>query len=110
MPRNADRVAGAGESAGAPKAASQETAGQRSPGQRRALGGILVRKECWTLSRPAKLLALSVCMGLGLAGIRFNQPFLAVKNRMHGEVLVVEGWIPGYALEQAVALTKTGDD
>jgi hypothetical protein len=62
-----------------------------------------------TLSLRAKLLGLVVCVGLIMAAIRFGQPFLAVTSRMH-EVFVVEGWIPGYALEQAVALTKTGDD
>jgi len=109
MPPNADPSAEVGEPDGAPTSASQETADQRSLGQCRALGGILVRRECWTLSLRAKLLVLIVCVGLIMAAMRFAQPFLAVTNRMHGEVFVVEGWSPGYALEQAVALTKTGD-
>ena len=77
--------------------------------KRRALGGILIRKECWTLSLRAKLLVLAACVDLARASIRFGYPFLAVTNRMQGKVLVVEGWVPRYALEQAVALFKGGE-
>src|SRR2546427_1100843 len=86
-----------------------EASSERLVIKRRALGGILIHKECWTLSVRTKLLVLAACVGLVLASIRFAYPFLAVTNRMQGEVLVVEGWIPGYALEQAVALFKGGE-
>jgi len=84
--------------------------GQGSLGGRGAFRGFLARKGCWTLSPPAKFLAVAASSGFILAAIRLSQPFLAVTNRMHGVVFVVDDWIPGYALEQAVALTKTGDD
>jgi len=90
-------------------AAAPEVASQRWVDKRRALGGILIRKECWTLSLRAKLLVLAACVDLALTSIRFGYPFLAVTNRMQGEVLVVEGWVPRYALEQAVALFKGGE-
>ena len=51
----------------------------------------------------------AACIGLILAAIRFSLPFLAVTNRMHGDVLVLEGWLPVCALGQAAALTTTGD-
>ncbi len=92
-----------------PEAATPVVASQRSVVKRRALGGILIRKECWTLSLRAKLVVVAACVGLVLASIRFAYPFLSVTNRMQGEVLVVEGWIPGYALEQAVTLFKGGE-
>src|SRR6266702_514092 len=92
-----------------PEATAPEVARQRSTDKRRALGGIRIRKDCSTLSLRAKLVVLAGCIGLVLASMRFAYPFLAVTNRMHGEVLVAEGWIPGYALEQAVVLFKGGE-
>jgi hypothetical protein len=35
-------------------------------------------------------------------------PFFAVTKPVNGEVLVVEGWIPDYALEEAVAVFRQG--
>jgi hypothetical protein len=35
-------------------------------------------------------------------------PFLAVMNQASGEFLVVEGWVPGYGLRQAVTVFKEG--
>ena len=43
-----------------------------------------------------------------LATVRFIHPFLATTNRVHGEFLVVEGWVPTYALNEAVALFNGG--
>ncbi len=91
------------------EAGTQKVASRGTLGKRMALGSILIRKECWTLSLRGKLLVWSACVGLALTSMRFAYPFLAVTNRMHGEVLVVEGWIPGYALEQAVVLFKGGE-
>ena len=91
-----------------PEAGTPEVSSQRSVVERRALGGILIRKECRTLSIRAKVLVVAACVGLVLASIRFAYPFLAVTNRMREERLVVESWIPGYALELAVALFKDG--
>ena len=76
--------------------------------RRRALGGILVRKECWTLSRPAKLFLVVACAVAMLATVRFIHPFLTTTNRVQGEFLVVEGWVPTYALNEAVVLFNDG--
>jgi hypothetical protein len=72
------------------------------------LGGILVRKECWTLSRSAKLFLVVACAVAMLATVRFIHPFLATTNRVQGEFLVVEGWVPTYALNEAVVLFNDG--
>ncbi len=76
--------------------------------RRRRLGGILVRKECWTLSRTGKLLFLAVGVGTVLFAMRFAYPFLAITNRTHSESLVVEGWISNYGLNRTVAVFKNG--
>ncbi len=65
---------------------------------------MLIRRECWTLSRSAKLILTIVCAFAMLATIRFIHPFLATTNRVQGEFLVVEGWVPTYALNEAVVL------
>lgn len=77
--------------------------------KRRALGGILVRRECWSLSRPAKLLLIAGCVGVILGALRFLYPFLSITDRAQGEFMVVEGWIPMYGLSEAAVAFKSGD-
>jgi hypothetical protein len=43
-----------------------------------------------------------------LATVRFIHPFLTTTNRVQGEFLVVEGWVPTYALHEAVVLFNDG--
>ena len=76
--------------------------------RRRALGGILIRKECWILSLPAKLFLIVACAIAILATVRFIHPFLSPTNRVRGEFLVVEGWVPSYALSETEALFNEG--
>ena len=63
------------------------------PARRRALGGMLVRREAWRLS----LRGFFVLCGLALAAIglfiRFIYPFLAVTDRVPSEYVVAEGWL-----------------
>jgi DUF218 domain len=79
------------------------------PARRRALGGLLVRRERWTLSLKAKVLVLVAGIAAGLAVVRFLYPFLAITDKVHGQYLVVEGWIPPETLKYAVAEFKGGD-
>jgi hypothetical protein len=76
--------------------------------KRRALGGILVRRECWTLSRPAKFLILAGCVAALAGAVRFLYPFLAITDHVQGEFLVVEGWLPSYALREVASLDHGG--
>jgi hypothetical protein len=69
----------------------------------RCLGGFLVRRECWTFSRSAKLLMVAMVLGVVLMLKEFLHPFLAAADRIPADVLVVEGWSPPYAMKQAVA-------
>jgi len=42
-------------------------------------------------------------LGVFLAGILCTHPFLAVTHRTGADILVVEGWLPNYALEESIA-------
>jgi len=65
---------------------------------RRACAGLLRRKEVWTLSRRGWLVALAAAAALLVGLLLGIHPFLAVTDRAQADVLVVEGWIPNYAL------------
>jgi len=79
-----------------------------SPPRRTALGGLLVRREVWTVSLRAMLIGLLAAGSLGFAGIRGLYPFLAITSRVPADVLVVDGWLPTYALAQAAAEYQRG--
>ena len=71
------------------------------------LWGILTRKERWALSWRGWLLLTSA--GLVVAYLVFFNiyPFLAVTHRVNTNLLVVEGWIPRYAIREAAEEFKT---
>jgi hypothetical protein len=72
------------------------------------LWGILTRKERWGLSWRGWLLVTSA--GLVAACLVFLNihPFLAVTHRVNTDVLVVEGWVPRYAIRAGAEEFKTG--
>src|SRR5437773_1471316 len=74
----------------------------------RALRGLLIRRECWILSGRAKLLLLGVSICAVWIMIRSVHPFLAVTHRTPSSFLVVEGWIPSYAVNEAIIEFRTG--
>jgi len=81
----------------------------RSSAQRsQARWAIFVRKERWGLSWRGWLLLVSA--GLVVACLVFLNihPFLAVTNRVNTNVLVVEGWIPRYAIRDGAEEFRTG--
>ncbi len=62
---------------------------------------LLYRRECLIPTwRGLLLLLLSGILLLGI-GAATVHPFLAVTNPVQAEILVVEGWLPDYALEKA---------
>jgi len=66
------------------------------------LFGLVMRKERWTLSLRGWL-AVLVCLGSVGAFVAWGlHPFLAVNRPVDGEFLVIEGWIPGYAVEEGM--------
>ena len=66
-------------------------------------GGILSRQERWGLSLRGKILVAVLLLGLGYAFLRGLYPFLAITAPISGGVLVVEGWIPAYALNDVAS-------
>lgn len=70
---------------------------------RRICLGLLRRRSCWwpTVRGWLVLAVIAVVLGLGL--LQGTHRFLVVQDPVHGGLLVVEGWLPDYALEEAVA-------
>jgi hypothetical protein len=75
--------------------------------KRRALFGLLKRKEKWVLSWRGRLVVGAAVLVLGLAFISWIHPFLAVTERVDTPYLVIEGWIPNYGLEASMAEFKS---
>ena len=72
-------------------------------------GWLIVRKECWVLTRKAKIsLFLMGTIALSFA-FWFLYPFLAITQPIHSQILVVEGWLPPETLKYAVAEFNRGD-
>ena len=67
------------------------------------------RRERWGLSRRGWLVLAVALLALACLAILKIQPFLAVTSKVHGQFLVVEGWVPPETLKYAVAEFKAGD-
>jgi hypothetical protein len=65
--------------------------------------GLLRRKEVWSLTWRARLLFLLVVMGTSWVFMRGIHGFLSIDTRGNSGVLVVEGWVPEYALTNFIA-------
>jgi hypothetical protein len=63
--------------------------------------GLVKRKEIWLPTWRGWLLALVVAILLGIVAKNTAVPFLAPVQPRYEGVLVVEGWLPDYALEEA---------
>jgi hypothetical protein len=70
--------------------------------------GCLVRRERWTLSLRGKLLLLAITGGFVLFAGRQAHPFLALTRPVDTKCLIVEGWIPDYALDETVLEYRRG--
>jgi hypothetical protein len=86
----------------------------KSPGKeslrsaKKHLGGILTRKERWGFSWYGWLLVAFVLL-LGTAGVVHTIfPFLAITQRVDSDVLVVEGWVPQFAIDAAAQEFRNG--
>jgi hypothetical protein len=75
---------------------------QPTESRRRMLGGILTRRERWGLSLRGKLIFLALLTGLALVAGWRSHRFLALTRPVPSDVLIIEGWIPDYALDEAV--------
>lgn len=75
---------------------------------RRACLGMFQRREKWVLSWRGRLVALFCLLVFAFCFIRWVHPFLAITDRVDTEYLVVEGWVPNYALEESLTEFKNG--
>ena len=73
-----------------------------------ACWGLVNRKERWGLSwrgvSVVAVIATSICWGW----FAFIYPFLAVTERVETRLLVVEGWIPQFAINAAASEFRSG--
>jgi uncharacterized SAM-binding protein YcdF (DUF218 family) len=74
-----------------------------TPSRTSALKGLFVKKERWGLSLRGRLILIVALVIAGLVFVRALYPFLAVTDRVSTNLLVVEGWIPAYALDEVAA-------
>jgi hypothetical protein len=63
--------------------------------------GLFHRKHCWLPTWRGWLVLFVAYLALLVAAARLAHPFLAPNAPLRGTVLVVEGWLPDYALEEA---------
>jgi hypothetical protein len=77
-------------------------------GTRRRGFGFFQRKERWSLTGRSWALAFGLVVCLLLLVVLRIHPFLAVTERTKADVLVVEGWLPNYALEECISEFHAG--
>jgi DUF218 domain len=70
---------------------------------RKLYWGLLRRRQCLVPTGRGCVLLGLITIGLLLGAARGIQPFLAVTDSVPGGVLVVEGWVPDYMLQAAIA-------
>ena len=96
--------------AAAPKKDAAKSADKKSgPAEKpkRRFCGLLKRKEKWVLSWRGRLVVWGGLIVLGVLFILNVHPFLAVTDRVDTGYLVIEGWMPNYALEESIAEFKS---
>lgn len=62
---------------------------------------LLKRQEVWRLTAPGWVIAIALIASIMFLSITNLYPFLAVTSRVKADILVVEGWVTDYALQQA---------
>ena len=65
------------------------------------------RKEKWVLTRWGKLCTTIIIVVLFFLFLRGIHPFLSINSIIPGEIQIVEGWVPDYALDEIVKEFKT---
>ena len=67
-----------------------------------ALGGLLVRRYRWGLSRWAKCFFLIALLTFAVITFRNVHAFLSPTHRVDTDILIVEGWVHPYAIRASV--------
>src|SRR5690242_4587315 len=58
------------------------------------------RRERWGLTFPGKIVLVAIIGFLTFGTIHYGHSFLAVTAPVSSDILVVEGWLPDYALQE----------
>jgi hypothetical protein len=74
--------------------------------QHTALLGLIYHRPCWVPTLRGWLVLVLTCAAWVAFTVRGVHSFLAITDPVPGGVLVVEGWAPDYALEEAMAELK----
>jgi len=74
-----------------------------------AFCGLVRRKECWVLTIRGWIVFFSSSIGIAVFFVLSIHPFLALTAPVDGEILTVEGWLPEYALKEAIAEFEKGN-
>ncbi len=76
--------------------------------QKRPKIRLIKRQEMWTLTAPGWVIAIALIISVMFFSITHLYPFLAVTSPIKADVLVVEGWLTDYGIEQAFTEFKNG--
>ena len=69
---------------------------------------LIRRREMWAITREGWVIAMMGLIIFTILMLKNIHPFLAVNSPIKADVLVVEGWLPDYAIESAIAEFKKG--
>jgi len=72
------------------------------------LFGLLKRREAWCITWRGRLVVFLVGIVTLMTGVRGCAPFLSANQPVEAQVLIVEGWLPDYALKDASEEFKRG--
>jgi len=70
---------------------------------------LIRRREMWAITREGWVIAIMGLIIAMLLIITNIHPFLAVNAPIQADTLVVEGWLPDYAIKSAIAEFKKGE-
>ena len=70
---------------------------------------LIRRREMWAITREGWVIAIMGLIIAMLLIIKNIHPFLAVNAPIKADILVVEGWLPDYAIKSAIAEFKKGE-
>ncbi|MBD2205507.1 YdcF family protein [Calothrix sp. FACHB-1219] len=71
---------------------------------------LIKRQEIWTLTAPGWIIAIAIIANCAIFTITHIHPFLAMNSPVKSaEIMVIEGWLPDYALQEAFAKFQSGN-
>jgi DUF218 domain len=69
---------------------------------------LIRRREMWAITREGWVIAMMGLIIFTIFMLKNIHPFLAVNSPIKADILVVEGWLPDYAIESAIAEFNKG--